>query len=156
MLGRTHLVIASLVGVVLAPFVWPDQPWMFIALVSLGGLLPDVDHEKSKINKWVPVTRIVPLFFRHRGFFHSVFPMLFIGGGLWYADFPFQGLAVAIGYASHLLSDCCTREGCNLLHPISTFRVQGPFTTGTIIETMLFLAVSGLLGAVVLVRIGLF
>jgi inner membrane protein len=102
--------------------------------VLLGSLLPDVDHKNSKINKILPITRWIPAVFTHRGFFHSIFPAIIIYAGFYFAKLEHIGLPLTIGYTSHLASDCLTRLGCNLLHPISTFRVQGPIMTNGIME----------------------
>ncbi|MEM3154634.1 MAG: metal-dependent hydrolase [Candidatus Woesearchaeota archaeon] len=133
MMGKTHMAIGLLAGLMLFPFF--NQPWFyFIPLVVLGSLLPDVDHENSKINRIVPLTRWIPTIFSHRGFFHSIFPAVIIYFGFHYAKLDIVGIPLAIGYSSHLLSDCFTRNGCNLLHPVSTFRIQGPIMTNGLME----------------------
>lgn len=135
MMGRTHMAFGFLAGILL--FAAFNQPWyLFIPLAMLGSLLPDVDHEKSKINRMIPVTRWVPMFFKHRGFFHSIFPAIIIYIGFHYANLDLVGIPLAIGYIAHLLSDCLTRMGCNLLHPFSTFRIQGFIHTDGAMELM--------------------
>ena len=135
MMGRTHLAIGLLAALLLLPFI--GQTWyIFIPLILLGSLLPDVDHEKSKINKMLPITRWIPKVFAHRGFFHSIFPAIIIYAGFYFAKLEYIGLPLAIGYTSHLASDCFTRLGCNLLHPVSTFRIQGPVMTNGIMELL--------------------
>jgi inner membrane protein len=135
MMGRTHMAIGLLAGLVL--FTFFNQPWyIFIPLVIFGSLLPDVDHENSKINRMIPLTRWIPTFFVHRGFFHSIFPAIIIYVGLHLAKLDILGIPLAIGYTSHLASDCLTRLGCNLLHPISTFRIQGPIMTNGLMELL--------------------
>ncbi|RMD58279.1 metal-dependent hydrolase, partial [Candidatus Woesearchaeota archaeon] len=67
------MAIGVLAGIVLSNF-FNFNPFVFIALAALGSLLPDVDHKNSTINRIFPITKIVPSFFEHRGFFHSVFP----------------------------------------------------------------------------------
>ena len=133
MMGRTHLAIGLLAALLLLPVI--GQTWyIFIPLILLGSLLPDVDHENSKINKMLPITRWIPKVFAHRGFFHSIFPAIIIYAGFYFAKLEYIGLPLAIGYTSHLASDCFTRLGCNLLHPVSTFRIRGPVMTNGLME----------------------
>ena len=135
MMGRTHLAIGLLAALLLLPVI--GQTWyIFIPLILLGSLLPDVDHENSKINKMLPITRWIPKVFAHRGFFHSIFPAIIIYAGFYFAKLEYIGLPLTIGYTSHLASDCFTRLGCNLLHPVSTFRIQGPVMTNGIMELL--------------------
>jgi len=77
--------------------------------------------------------------FSHRGFFHSIFPIAIILGISMYAEALKIGTPIAIGYASHLFSDCVTRQGCNLLHPVSKFKIQGFMITGGLTELITLL-----------------
>ena len=140
MMGRTHSAIGLLTAIVLLPFF--DIHWMlFIPLVVFASYLPDVDHENSKINRVIPLTRWIPKLFKHRGVFHSIFPPTIIYLAAWQYGYLQIGIPVAIGYLSHLISDSLTKLGCNFLHPISNFRIQGFVTTGGIIEFVIFCAV---------------
>jgi len=144
------MAIGLFAALLLFPFI--GQTWYtFIPLVLLGSLLPDVDHKNSKINRMVPLTRWIPTIFAHRGFFHSIFPAIIIYAGLHFAKLDIIGIPLAIGYTSHLASDCLTRLGCNLLHPISTFRIQGPIMTDGLME---FLTLGGvlLLDALIIIK----
>ncbi len=152
MMGRTHMAIGFLAGLLALPFV-DLNPLIFLPLVVFASLLPDVDHENSKINRLLPITRVIPMFFSHRGFFHSIFPPLALYGVVWYAGLPQIALALTVGYCSHLLSDCCTRLGCNLIHPLSTFRIQGPIFTDGLMEYVLFGGVMVANGALIVVKI---
>jgi inner membrane protein len=133
MMGRTHMAIGLLAGLLLFPIL--HQPWYyFIPLAILGSLLPDVDHENSKINRMLPITKWIPKVFEHRGFFHSIFPAVILYTVFYYGGLEYIGLPLTVGYLSHLASDCMTRLGCNLLHPVSHFKIQGPVTTDGIME----------------------
>lgn len=129
------MAIGLLVGLLLFTF-FDFQWYIFIPLVIFGSLLPDVDHQNSKINRILPITRWIPTFFTHRGFFHSIFPAIIIYAGFHITKLDVLGIPLAIGYTSHLASDCFTRLGCNLLHPISTFRIQGPIMTDGLMELL--------------------
>ncbi len=141
MLGRTHIAFGILCALLLLPFISVPSKILFVGLVALGALLPDVDHEKSKINRLCPVTRILPKLFKHRGFFHSLFPVIILGGIFWYFNENFVGMSLCFGYLTHLISDGCTRMGVNFLHPVSTLHIRGPFETGTFAETLLLFGI---------------
>jgi inner membrane protein len=145
MLGRTHLVIGILLGLLLLPFISVPSKLLFLILVAFGALLPDIDHQNSTVNKICPVTRIFPLFFKHRGFFHSLFPPAVMYLVFWYFGENFVGLALTFGYLTHLLSDSLTRMGVNLLYPVSLWRMQGPFETGKLGESVIFFVVLALI-----------
>ncbi len=125
MMARTHMAFGFLAGLIFLPIIQPKSTALFLTITTVASILADVDHEKSRINKLFPLTRWVPKFFKHRGFFHSAFPPIMIYAGLHYARLDYIGIPMTIGYLSHLASDCLTQMGCNFLHPISTLRVQG-------------------------------
>ena len=125
--------------------------FIFIPLAIFGSLLPDIDHHNSKINNLIPITKIVPAFFKHRGFFHSIWPAGIIYFGFSIAGLSIYGAPLAVGYLSHLFSDCLTKLGCNLLHPVSTFRVQGFIYTGGPME-LITLGVVYCLGALLVLK----
>ncbi|HSU73182.1 MAG TPA: metal-dependent hydrolase [Candidatus Binatia bacterium] len=152
MMGRTHLAIGILLGLLLLPFISVPSVFVFLLLISIGALLPDIDHEHSTMNRICPVTRIVPTFFKHRGFFHSIFPPALLLAIFWYFGENFVGLSLTLGYLSHLLSDSLTRMGVNLLYPVSLWRMQGPFETGKLMETVLFFSVLALIVVTLVVR----
>lgn len=137
MMGRTHMQFGLLAGLV--GFSIAHQPWYtFIPLAVLGSLLPDVDHENSKINRMMPLTRWIPTLFKHRGFFHSIFPAIGIWALFHFTGYDIIGIPLAVGYLAHLLSDCLTRMGCNLLYPITTLRIRGPIMTNGAMEYAVF------------------
>jgi len=149
-MGRTHMAIGLLAGLILYPLL--GQTWyIFIPLVILGSLLPDVDHQNSKINRILPITRWIPKVFEHRGFFHSIFPAIIMYTALYYGGLEYIGLPLTVGYLSHLASDCMTRLGCNLLHPVSHFRIQGPIITDGLME-IITLASVFLINALLIIK----
>lgn len=141
MMGRTHMAIGLLVALLVAPLFTADQKTLFVGLVVFASLLPDIDHSGSKINRILPLTKYAARFFRHRGFFHSIFPPLIILGAAYYYDYVFIGQALAVGYLSHLLSDSLTKLGVNYLYPLSQFRIMGFIEVGTVWESLLFAGV---------------
>jgi inner membrane protein len=147
MLAKTHVAFGILAGLITLKYVALAHPisnqLLFIALVIIGVFLPDLDHPNSTVNNTVKVTKIIPLFFSHRGFFHSIFAALLVFAGLWYWLGFIYGFGLFIGYLSHLLSDALTVSGVNFLHPVATFKLRGPVQTGTMFETLIFLVVIG-------------
>ncbi len=142
MMFKTHLAFGFLVGLLSLKVLDTNHPILFILLVTLFSSLPDIDHPKSKIGrKLFFISWPISLVFKHRGFFHSIFPPLILFFVLNYFNFNFLAVALAIGYLSHLIGDSITKEGINFLHPISKFRIQGPIRTGAFLEKILFIII---------------
>jgi inner membrane protein len=144
MLAKTHVAFGVLAGLLTLKYAAISNQLLFIALVILGVFLPDLDHPESKINNSLKVTKVIPFFFSHRGFFHSIFAAVLVFGGLWHMLGFIYGFGLFVGYLSHLLSDALTVSGVNFLHPIAHFKIRGPVQTGTLAETLIFFAVIGL------------
>lgn len=142
MMFRTHLAFGFLIGLLSLNILQVDYPILFVVLVTIFSSLPDIDHPRSKIGrKMFFVSWPISLIFKHRGFFHSIFPPLILFFVFYYFNLVFIAFAIAIGYISHLLGDAVTKEGINFLHPFATFRIQGPFRTGAIFETIIFILI---------------
>ena len=144
MLAKTHIAFGILAGLVALKYVPISNQLLFIALVIVGVFLPDIDHYDSKVNRSLKVTRIIPLFFGHRGFFHSIFAALLIFAGLWWWQGFIYGAGLFVGYVSHLISDALTVSGVGFLNPIVHYKIKGPVQTGTVTETLVFFAVIAL------------
>lgn len=130
MMARTHIAFGLLAGAIIAPYIALDR-FVFYLLVVFGAMLPDIDHQNSSINKLMPVTNVLPHLFKHRGFFHSVFPVIGIVMGFTILSDRSIGIAIAVGYLAHLFSDALTKMGVNLLYPFTAIKLRGPITTGT-------------------------
>lgn len=135
---KTHLIISFLIG--LSTFQFFDiNGIIFIAVVVLAGILPDIDMPTSKIgSKTKPLSKLLNLLFGHRGLIHSIFvPIVF----LWifyYFNMVEYGLAIFIGYIGHLIADALSWEGINFLYPIAKFRIQGFIKVGGFLEYSIF------------------
>ena len=140
MLGRTHLAFGVLVGLLFMPF-YHHNLILYFVLVVIGALLPDIDHEGSKINKYFPITRWLGRIFKHRGFFHTIFPPLIIYLALYWFGWGYIGIGLGVGYLSHLFSDGLTKMGVNFLHPVTNFSLSGFIETGKIGEHIVFFVV---------------
>lgn len=139
---KTHLAFGFLIGLLSLKIFNVAYPFLFVFLVTIFSSLPDIDHPKSKIGRKLFFLSIpISFVFKHRGFFHSIFPALILFFVLNYFNMNFLALAVAVGYISHLLGDAVTKEGINFLHPISTFRIQGPMRTGAALEAVVFFVI---------------
>jgi membrane-bound metal-dependent hydrolase YbcI (DUF457 family) len=143
MLAKTHVAFGILAGLLTLKYASVSNDLLFIALVIIGVFLPDVDHPESKLNNSLKVTKIIPFFFSHRGFFHSIFAAAGVFGLLWWLAGFIYGFGLFVGYLSHLLSDALTISGVNFLHPIAKFKIRGPVQTGTFLETLVFFLVMG-------------
>ncbi len=144
MLAKTHIAFGILFGILALSFYTPHNIWAYFVLVVLGVLLPDIDHPNSKLNNTIKVTKVVPVFFKHRGFFHSMFPAAAILIVFYlFSSFEY-GIALFIGYFAHLFSDGMTVSGVNLMHPLAKMHMRGFIKTGSLAESIIFIAVVAL------------
>lgn len=141
MMWHTHLAISLLISSILTPIINPSSYTLFILIIIITSLLPDIDHKGSKINNIIPITKITSKIFDHRGFFHSIYPPLILYLIFTYTGLPNIALATLIGYTSHLISDSITRKGLNLLHPFSTLKIRGFIPVGGITELIIFITI---------------
>lgn len=138
----------------------PTGPALCLAAATLGALLPDLDAEESTLKSELGFVGdlvgggISLLGIGHRGLTHSglaVVVVFALSGALgWYFGWIDVGLALGIGYASHiLLADALTISGVPLLWP-----GQGRFhllprrlciRTGGPAEALIFLLMLGAL-----------
>lgn len=141
MMYHTHLAFGLLFSLLALFFslVHPSNKYVFIAIVLFAALLPDADHENSKINSKIPGLKIVSTVFGHRGILHSIWIPLCLWFILYFGFHSSYGIAVFIGYLSHLVSDGLTKMGINMIHPLNQFRIQGFIETGSVVEHLVFL-----------------
>ncbi|MBW2977605.1 metal-dependent hydrolase [Candidatus Woesearchaeota archaeon] len=138
MLARTHLAFGFLAAIWLKPMIVTNNTYIFLALFLLGTILPDLDNEHSLINSKIPIIpHILAIFLKHRGIFHSIYLAILFPGLVWFFINKSYGVALFLGYTSHLLIDGFTKAGVNLLHPLSHFKIEGPIATGKIKEHVL-------------------
>jgi len=142
---KSHLALGFLAGLFFVGFFGMNMPFLFIILVTLFSGLPDIDHPKSKYGRKlffisIPISWIS----KHRGIFHSVYIPILLFFVLGYFGYNYLGMAIVIGYFSHLVGDALTKQGINFLHPFSTFEIRGPITTGAYLETIIFFVIMGL------------
>lgn len=137
MLARTHMAFAALAGLLALPYAGTASKLAYFIITIFSGLLPDVDHHGSTVNRAFILPKLIPKFFRHRGYFHSIW---ILGVGYWILQFAAgkaYALPFAIGYASHLIIDSITKDGINFFYPLK-FKLSGPVVTGSWMENVVF------------------
>ncbi|HLD11001.1 MAG TPA: metal-dependent hydrolase [Candidatus Nanoarchaeia archaeon] len=138
MLFRTHLLFGIFISLIITKTYNPSL--LFCFLIIFASTLPDIDSSKSKIS--IPfISNFIERVFGHRGILHSIYPLLFF---LFLSIYSFYFLAIFIGYASHILIDCLTKEGIRILYPIINIKISGFIKTNSFLENLflilLFLA----------------
>ena len=128
MIFRTHLAFAFLIGLFF--------DFKSLIFILIGSLIPDLDVSNSKISRKVIFSKLFNILFGHRKFFHS----LLFGVIISFFVFLFtnQYLMVFIGFFSHLLLDCFTKDGVMVFYPFE-FKFKGFIKTNGIVEKILFI-----------------
>lgn len=135
MMFKTHVAFGFLIGLLSISYLMPGNQILFILLVMIGASIPDIDHPRSKLGKYL---KPINFLFEHRGFFHSLF-MLFVVYMVVYFIKKIYALPLAIGFLSHIISDAITKQGIMPLHPFSRVRIRGFIGTGSAIEYLFFI-----------------
>lgn len=124
MTGKTHLSC----GITTSLFICGDI--VSSILVSVGSILPDIDHKNSLLGKALP---FMPKLIKHRTWTHG---MLFLV--LCY----FINIYLCIGCGIHLILDMMTKRGCQLFYPVN-LKFNLPFAqfvkTNGIVEVIIFI-----------------
>lgn len=113
----------------------PSNQILFLFIVVLSSLLPDVDEKSSKVGK---KTKLLSFFLEHRGITHSLLPLILV----FFLLSVFNSIylwGVFIGYASHLLMDFLTPQGLTPFYPFLRFRIKGFLKSGGFGEIFIFL-----------------
>jgi len=138
MLFKTHLAFSLLIG--LLTYNYFDLNYIiFILIILFTGILPDIDHPKSKLGRKLKILSYpINFIFGHRGLFHSLLIALGFSFLIWmiFGDYyiPFF-----IGFLSHLIADGITKQGIDFTYPFNFFKVIGMIKTGGFIEKIIFL-----------------
>ena len=139
----THILAAIILIELFRAYVIKNNkkfPRYYILIAMIGAILPDFDIGLYYILSFFGFGFLDV----HKTFSHSIFIPLAIFLILHYwLGWTYIGLAIALGYISHLIADSLTIEGVNFLHPISKFHVSGFIRTGSFLETLFFLTVLG-------------
>ena len=131
MMGRTHALIglASVWSLSVIPgLVRLETVALLSVAAAFGALLPDLDAAESqikhlKVSGFTPFTPLAVMLNRrlgYRGALHSLLglgiaSLIFLLLGFWW-DWNLP-LSLALGYATHLAADACTKAGILFLFP---------------------------------------
>ena len=134
MLFHTHLMFGVVTFILLSPIFSGGNEIIFLLLVLIGSVLPDIDDGHSKIKKASGIIgSIISFMFKHRGILHSLamVVILFIVMSLWNTYYAW---GLCIGYLSHLFSDALTPMGIKFLYPFASWKLRGPIRVGSLGE----------------------
>ena len=140
MLFYTHLLLGVISFLLLRPYFHGGNEIIFLSLILLGSILPDIDESKSKINQWFGLGKIAAFFARHRGIFHSLIFTAFLFLLISFFTQTYYAYALALGYLSHLIGDAFTPIGIQFLYPFSKFKLSGPIKVGGLGEMFILLS----------------
>ncbi len=133
MMFRTHLAIGVFLALLFLPLI--NNKWIFILVVLISGLLPDIDTMHSYLGKrWF--FRPLQWCVKHRDIFHS-FTFAIIIALLFAFYIPVLALPFFLGYAGHLFADALTNEGIRAFWPLKE-RMQWRMRTGGKAEMIIF------------------
>ena len=141
MKGRTHLAFAACIASVSVFFLESSSEGkaVFALLIILASFLPDIDHPDSMLGKSIrPISSILGAVAGHRGIFHSIVVPLILFLLLYLAGYLAFGIAVMIGYFSHLILDSLNHSGVRWLYPLP-FRFRGVLRSGGLADFLFFL-----------------
>lgn len=143
MLARTHITLGLLTAVIFSNIIQIQDKIIFFSIAALTSLLPDIDHKGSTINRVLFIFKPFTQFMKHRGFFHSIWPILIAGYALTKLSQADIMIAFVIGYSAHLIGDALTKHGVNFLYPLTTFKLSGFIKTGGTLENLAFMIMLG-------------
>ncbi|HIH52410.1 hypothetical protein AUJ61_01825 [Candidatus Pacearchaeota archaeon CG1_02_30_18] len=134
MLFKTHVIISLFGGLLLMSYF--NNSFLFLGMVLISTLIPDLDSFNSKIGKRFS-SRVLTSFTKHRGIMHSLLFLIIIYL-LLYFYFQILSFGFLIGYSVHLFCDLITKQGLRLFYPLK-FKISGFIKTGGKMEGFLFL-----------------
>lgn len=138
----THFVFGILVSLMSLNFFSISNSLLFVLIILLFSVFPDIDLVESKIGKKnKPISKAINFIFGHRGLMHSIYIPLILFF-IFYNTNNKVGIAILLGYFSHLFMDALTKEGIRPLRPIINKRINWFFKTNSISEKILFLAIT--------------
>lgn len=137
MLFLTHFLLGIISFLLIKGYLLGNQI-VLLFLILFGSILPDIDEENSRINQWGGILgKVVAFFSKHRGMFHSLLFAVGLSAVLGYFWTWNYGIALFIGYLSHLIGDALTPMGIQVFYPFLKFRIKGPIKTGGLVEAIM-------------------
>ncbi len=134
MRAGTHILFSILCLFFFIPLFQPQNIILFSVIVLFATLFVDIDEPSSWIGRrvvWLaaPITWILG----HRGLFHSLILPLILFLVFHFFRYTELGIAILLGYSSHLVMDMITPHGIYPFYPLR-FRIQGPIPVGSLFE----------------------
>ena len=149
MMGRQHLMSGVVTGslVAAATHLPPDQVVIFIPLVGVCALLPDMDHPDAMLPRMLSwpgraTAAIISHVFGHRTLTHSVLGVSLLAAGLVFIPgLPLWAAgAVLLGCLTHIAGDMLTQSGVPIWWPHRAIWRLTPrrfaFRTGSRVEQL--------------------
>lgn len=125
MLFKTHLAIGAFLLLVFLPHV--EYKWLFVPIVLIASIIPDVDNAFSTVGK-TKIMRIIQWVTKHRGIIHSL-SLCIVLSVLLSLIYPPLAFPFFLGYGAHLFSDSLTIDGIRPFWPLKA-DVKGKIRTG--------------------------
>jgi membrane-bound metal-dependent hydrolase YbcI (DUF457 family) len=104
---KTHLPLGFLAGLATLYMLPNADLYVTLSGACIGALMPDLDTKKSIPSQlFPPVAFVVDKLTKHRGFTHTMFPLILML--LYFAFGYYPALVMGIGGLSHLVIDVLT------------------------------------------------
>lgn len=130
---KTHLALGVMAGLFFLPDV--THKWVFIPVLLIASLLPDIDIGSSYMGKkWY--FRPLQWFVKHRGIIHSLTLCIVLSFAFAYF-IPIIALPFFLGYSLHLIGDSLTSEGIRPFWPLKK-EARGIVRVGGKVEESIF------------------
>ena len=133
MIWKTHIAIGLAVALYFANRV--TKPWIFMLVVVIASLLPDIDSGFSYLGR-KPVFTPVQMATKHRGIVHSYTMCIFFSILIAFF-YPVFALPFFIGYSFHLFADSFTPQGIRPFWPFKATS-NGSVTVGGKVDKAIF------------------
>ncbi|GAB6259325.1 metal-dependent hydrolase [Peribacillus sp. N1] len=138
---KTHIVSSLTLGAGLSIlFNYPFHIG-YVAGISLGSLLPDIDEPKSFIGRRsFGIAVFVKQKYGHRGITHGMFAWLVVSMVCLIFPSPLT-IGISMGYLFHLIGDFFSVRSIPIFTPFNNNRIKLPisYKTGSLTEDILFL-----------------
>ncbi len=134
MLWKTHFAIGIFAVIFFFPHI--NNKLIFVLVVLLASILPDIDSRFSKIGK-MAISKPVQVLTKHRGIFHS-FTFCIVISFIFAFYVPVLAFPFFLGYALHLLADSWTPDGIRPFWPAKK-ELRGGVKVGGVIEESVFI-----------------
>ncbi|MEH6949409.1 metal-dependent hydrolase [Bacillus sp. JJ634] len=137
---KTHIVSSLTLGAGLSIFFNYPFHIGYVAGISLGSLLPDIDEPNSFIGRRsFGIAAFVKQKCGHRGITHGIFAWLVVSMVCLIFPSPLT-IGISMGYLFHLIGDFFSVRSIPILTPINNYRPKLPisYKTGSWTEDILF------------------